>query len=165
MINLDGLRFIPQSNVKTGEPSLDKLVYATNRKRRDFDLRYEKTKKRFTIGGQFIGAAKDENGRPVYNQPDELGWTAAIYGSDREPKLLLLKTPAESPNPAIQAKFLKQPKANYFISDYLTLLVEKAFSKTEFWTSSEDMLYFRLEKTDVQGLDYDAFMVIEDPDV
>lgn len=161
-INLDELRFIPQSSVKSGKATLDKLVYASNKRRRDYDLRYEKELNRFTIAGRLIGAAKDERGKTVFTQDPALGWTAALTGSDSSPVLLLLRTPAETTNLALRAKFLKQPKYQYFVSDYLTLLIKECFEQTPFWQTAQDVVFFRLEPTQVAGLNYDAFEVVPD---
>lgn len=109
--DLTKAKFIPQSNVKSKEASLEHLVSVKIKEEIKYDLVYNKAKKNWKIDKEFI-----------HNQTDGEGWTASF----QDGYVFLVKTHLGQPD-ELQPKFLKGACQSLFTSDYFTLIVGEVF--------------------------------------
>lgn len=110
--DLTKAKFIPQSNVKSKEASLEHLVSVKIKEEIKYDLVYNKAKKNWKIDKEFI-----------HNQTDGEGWTASI----QDGYVFLVKTHLGQPD-ELQPKFLKNVCQPLFTSDYFTLIMGEVFN-------------------------------------
>lgn len=113
--DLTKAKFIPQSNVKSKELSLDNLVTIKVKEGIKYDLTFNKSKRNWKIDKFFIS-----------QQLDNEGWTASF----QDGYVFLIKTNTAQLE-EIQPKFLKGNCQPIFTSDYFTLIMGEIFDLTK----------------------------------
>lgn len=112
--DLTKAKFIPQSNVKSKELSLDNLVTIKVKEEIKYDLVFNKAKRNWKIDKFFI-----------FQQLDNEGWTASF----QDGYVFLIKTNTSQVE-ELSPKFLKGTCQPIFSSDYFTLIMGEIFDLT-----------------------------------
>lgn len=113
--DLTKAKFIPQSNVKSKELSLDNLVTIKVKEEIKYDLIFNKAKRNWKIDKFFIS-----------QQLDNEGWTASF----QDGYVFLIKTNTAQVE-ELSPKFLKGSCQPIFSSDYFTLIMGEIFDLTK----------------------------------